>query len=71
MKLYDVPRNSTIRVVEAESPPPGGIIPEAGQVYKFRNIDGMYSYCTDKDNNVVHLKAWTEVEIVLDKNINT
>jgi len=24
----------------------------------------MYSYCTNSDNEVVHLAAWTEVEII-------
>ena len=28
----------------------------------FHHIDGMYSYCTDKDGNVVNLNACTEVE---------
>jgi hypothetical protein len=54
MPLYNVPAGSKIIVVGD---------PEM-VVYKFFNIDGMYSYCTDKDGNVVHLAAWTEVEIV-------
>ena len=30
-------------------------------VYFLDHIDGMYSYCLDKDNNVVHFAAWCEV----------
>jgi len=51
MKLYDVPRNSKIRIDEH-------------WILHFHHVDGMYSYCTDKDDNVVHLAAWTEVEVI-------
>jgi len=51
MKLYDVPPNSTIRIDEH-------------WILDFHHVDGMYSYCTDKDGNVVHLAAWTEVEVI-------
>jgi hypothetical protein len=67
MELYHVPPNSRIRVTEAGNPPPGGIAPEVGKEYNFAHIDGMYSYCTDDYGNVVHLRAWTEVEIIDDK----
>lgn len=50
MNLYDVPRNTRIRVDDME--------------LNFHHIDGMYSYCTDDDGGVFHLAAWTEVEIV-------
>lgn len=32
-----------------------------GKSYLLRNIDGMYSFCLDKDNNIHHIAAWTEV----------
>lgn len=64
MKLYDVARNTMIRVAEQTSTPPGGIPGEDGEVYRFLHIDGMYSYCVNDKNQVVHLAAWTEVEIV-------
>lgn len=50
MKLYDVPRNTRIKVKDLE--------------LNFHHIDGMYSYCETDDKEVVHLAAWTEVEIV-------
>lgn len=64
MLLYEVPPRSRVRVITPELPPPAGIRVEEGKEYNFRNIDGMYSYCTDDAGNVVHLKAWTEVEVV-------
>jgi len=50
MKLYDVPRNSTI-------------VLQGGEEVEFKHIDGMYSYCLTQEGNVVHLKAWTEVTV--------
>lgn len=54
MKLYDVPRNTRIVVKDSDGNP----YPLA-----FHHLDGMYSYCKDDAGNVVHLAAWTEVEI--------
>lgn len=53
MKLYDVPRNTRIVVTDGDDK----------YFYHFHHIDGAYSYCKDDDGNVVHLAAWTEVEI--------
>lgn len=50
MKLYNVPRNTRIKVKDLE--------------LMFHHIDGMYSYCTTDKGEPVHLAAWTEVEIV-------
>jgi hypothetical protein len=50
MKLYDVPRNSTI-------------VLEGGEELEFKHIDGMYSYCLTKEGDVVHLAAWTDVTV--------
>jgi hypothetical protein len=50
MKLYDVPRNSTI-------------VLEDGEELFFHHIDGMYSLCRTKDNETVHLQAWTDVTV--------
>lgn len=65
MKLYEVPRNSYIRIVDPHAEVPVGAFGlNAGEVIKFGHIDGMYSYCKSLEGNTVHLKAWTEVEIV-------
>jgi hypothetical protein len=50
MKLYDVPRNTRIRIEDLE--------------LMFHHIDGMYSLCQTDDGETVHLAAWTEVEVV-------
>jgi hypothetical protein len=52
MKLYNVPRNTRVKLVET------------GDEFLFHRVDGMYSYCTDEVGNVIHLAAFTEVEII-------
>lgn len=54
MKLYEVRRNTRVRVPELEIE------------VMFHHIDGMYSVCT-YGTDVVHLAAWTEVEIAEDR----
>jgi len=51
MKLYEVPNKTMVQTKE-------------GYTYFFDHIDGMYSYCTNENGQVVHLQAWEEVEIV-------
>ena len=51
MKLYDVPRNSRIRL-------------DDGTQLNFKHIDGMYSLCLTDNNEPVHIAAWTEVAVV-------
>ena len=65
MKLYDVPNGSKVRVFQDDvrTPPSSPPLVE-GDVFTFHHIDGMYSYCTTEDGEVVHPAAWTEVEIV-------
>ena len=53
MELYKVPKNSRIKVMV-----------EGEEILNFSHVDGMYSYCTRDNGEVVHLAAWTEVEIV-------
>ncbi len=64
MELYNVPRNSRIKVIIKDKVPPGAPIVEEQEELNFRSIDGMYSYCTRDNGEVVHLAAWTEVEII-------
>mgnify|MGYP003460361217 FL=1 len=51
MKLYEVPRNTLV------------FVPELNEYIWFGHIDGMYSYCKTMNDEVIHLAAWTEVEI--------
>jgi hypothetical protein len=53
MKLYEVPRNTRIKFQEYE--------------FNFHHVDGMYSYCTDDEGNVIHLSASAEVEVIDEK----
>jgi len=54
MKLYDVPRNTRVTM------------PGVGE-FNFHHIDGMYSYCTDDEGGIFHMRAWADVEIVKEK----
>ena len=62
MKLYDVPRNSRIKVVVNDKVPPEAAPINEGEELNFKHIDGMDSYCTRDNGEVVHLVAWAEVE---------
>lgn len=68
VKLYDVPRNSKIRVIGDIKIPPGAPEIKEGDVLDFKHVDGMYSLCYNKDKQPVHLVAWAEVEVVEDEN---
>ena len=50
IRLYKVPRNSLINY--------------EGNTLKFHHIDGMYSYCTTLDDEVVHLAAMALVTVI-------
>ena len=50
-KLYELPRDVRIRT-------------EDGIELNFYNVDGMYSFCKTDAGEVVHLVAWTEVELI-------
>lgn len=50
MKLYDVPRNTRIRIDGIE--------------LLFVKLDGAYSICQTDDGETVHLAAWADVEVV-------
>ncbi len=65
MKLFDVPPKSYVRVVEDTVRIPSAALGiEPGETIFFDHLDGMYSYCTNEKGQLVHLAAWTKVEIV-------
>lgn len=64
MKLYEVPRNTKIRILNNARVPPVHRDFENKEVLDFRHVDGMYSLCYDKDGLPVHLIATAEVEII-------
>jgi hypothetical protein len=64
-ELYNLERGTWFKIVDKNVKVPVAHQElNAEETFKFDHIDGMYSYCTDKDGNVVHLAAWTEVEAV-------
>jgi hypothetical protein len=65
IELYNLDRGTWFKIVDSKvKVPVAHQEPDNNKIFKFHHIDGMYSYCTDKDGNVVHLAAWTEVEVV-------
>lgn len=65
MKLYEVPNNTQIRVLDDIAVPIAAPQIKKGDVLTFSHIDGMYSYCKNPTTKeIVHLVAWAEVEIV-------
>lgn len=61
MKLYEVPKNTWIKVKLA------------GKTFErlfFDHLDGDYSVCTDESGNTVHLAGWTEVTVVADNSLD-
>lgn len=67
MKLYELPRETFFRLLKDTVVPPDAPSVEEGEVYFFHHLDGMYSYCINKDERIVHIAAWAEVEPVTPK----
>lgn len=64
MKLYQVPSKTWIKVIDYATAPPGArLVKEKEEVF-FDHLDGMYSFCKDKEGNIVHIPSWLEVELV-------
>ena len=67
MKLYEVPRETFVKILEDVRVPPGAQEIKKGDTIFFDHIDGMYSFCMDKDKKfIIHPAAFTEVEIIED-----
>jgi hypothetical protein len=60
VKLYEVPSDTRVRVIDEEYKKENGKYLEV----TFHHLDGMYSFCKDDNDNVVHLAVWTKVQIV-------
>ena len=67
MKLYEIPKES---IINAEVKNDKDEV--LGTQIKFHNLDGIYSYCTvvGKDNEVCHLSANQELELLEDGTYN-
>ena len=67
MKLFDVPRNTQIRLLETienNRVPPDCNPLRKGRVLNFDHIDGMFSFCKTLTGDTVHPSCMTEVELV-------
>lgn len=54
IKLYEIPRNSKIYILNSNS--------KKYTVFIFKKIDGAYSYCTNSKGTILHLSASTPLE---------
>jgi len=54
MKLYELPRDTYFSIQDDDRQ----------RVYLFKNLDGMYSVCYDMSDELIHIAAWTDVNIV-------
>jgi len=61
--LYDLPRDTYFKLAPTDvvQVPPDSNEFQLSGVYKFLGLDGMYSRCIDKDGNLHHFAAWTNV----------
>jgi len=62
MKLYECQTNDIVELLEKPTIPIDSNKPD--EIIIFKHIDGMYSYCMNRDKTVVHVAAWTEVAVV-------
>jgi hypothetical protein len=66
MKLYECKRGDRVVINDTDTNVPPAHRPLYDtEVLTFDHIDGMYSYCTDDQGNVVHPAAWTEVQVLV------
>ena len=71
MKLYNVPRETYVRVLDDIGTPVGSEPILRGDIIFFDHLDGMYSFCFNKEKtHVIHLSTMSEVEIVADKDVD-
>ena len=54
MKLYELPRRTYFTIEDDPTQ----------YVYFFDHIDGMYSVCYNHEDEIIHIAAWTDVQIV-------
>lgn len=71
MELYNVPRDTWIKVLDEETKvPPAALTINTDDVLLFHKVDGMYSRCSDLEGNTKHLAVWTEVQILSDSELD-
>lgn len=69
--LYDLHRGDKFVVADEHQEvrvPPAHVQFDMSDVFTFFDVDGMYSFCKDSKDQVIHLAAWTKVNKVKGKN---
>ena len=66
MKLFEVPRNTKIKLLEDTEGPIESRKPNKNEEYLFSHLDGMYSLCYDSNQKVVYIPGWVTVEVLND-----
>ena len=66
MELHKAPARTWVRILGDNMNPPARTTTEIGDIIWFNHLDGMYSYCLTEQGDVVHLVAWTNVEVIED-----
>ncbi len=62
LELHNLRRGDLFKIVDDSIQVPPAHPPfTLDAIFKFRHIDGMYSYCIDPAGEVVHFAAWTKV----------
>ena len=65
MKLFELKRGTKFRLVSKDPiTPPDAQLLEWGDVLTLDHVDGMFSFCRDREDNVVHPAAFSDVEEV-------
>ena len=64
MKLFELNRGDHFKLLKPATVPPDAPFGSQDVTYRLTTIDGMYSHCTDTNNDVYHFAAWSDVEKV-------
>jgi len=64
MKLYELNRGDSFKLLEDPSIPPDAPEGEQEAEYSFQKVDGMYASVSDRNQGRYYFAAWTEVERV-------
>jgi len=63
MKLFELPRHTTFKVIDNFIHiPPDSLPVSKGDLLTLDHIDGMYGFCYDERAEVCYIAAWTEVQ---------
>jgi len=74
MELHDLRNKEPVKVKLLNFPvrvPPSHRVFARNEIVTFYHIDGMFSYCKDKDGQPVHPAAWTRIEEVDSESSNS